>query len=630
MKHISSIKPTVEKGLYSLVKRPDNKAPPLSALSKTIKKFQDEPDHNFTKTLKNRIPTNSSYSKVESKNDFGLSKRVHNGILTKVETPDSSAKLISKQQANDTKSFKISKVPAFNNEYYKNIIPKTDENYTDPQFYEYKLKGKTIKNMQIDASKAEGEEDIDALDPVARYNKWKEQDELGKVEKIQSLARGRNVRLNITEGINHLDPNAPPQELSDVINVGKATRKTKSENKQLIKERAHNEEIQRKNLEAQKRENEADDAYWDAQRKEMEKRDKRTQFLEDNGILEYGKKGRETKEKQIKELNEKKNASATKLQARFRGIQERKDGKTYKNMENIPDRFKIKNPWYDPEFHDQEDNFDVYDDADAKKVTRSERRKMNHLVRKKQYEEKRRHQRENDDVENVDFIDPKPPKPPLEPERLNKAYPKKLSTQEKVTKNVRDHWIKKDEEVFKPLDEEKQAEKLTEESKDKNVEQMYRVQQQVDAFDELKGLLDSKTWGKDTKTTARMNTLIAKVYPDFGKNAGTNTNRRISEVRKIITGWAPQAESKRALVVKLDQNLIKKREKKALEKLEQAKKEEQRSVRIPPKYSNSARTLDEVVTPQSPSLFQSIANNLSPLFQQANKKAGPKTAVRQR
>ena len=39
MKHISSIKPTVEKGLYGLVKRPDAKTPDLSELSKTIKKF---------------------------------------------------------------------------------------------------------------------------------------------------------------------------------------------------------------------------------------------------------------------------------------------------------------------------------------------------------------------------------------------------------------------------------------------------------------------------------------------------------------------------------------------------------------------------------------------------------------
>jgi hypothetical protein len=52
MKHISSIKPTVEKGLYGLVKRPDAKTPDLSELSKTIKKFQDTPDTHFTSALK--------------------------------------------------------------------------------------------------------------------------------------------------------------------------------------------------------------------------------------------------------------------------------------------------------------------------------------------------------------------------------------------------------------------------------------------------------------------------------------------------------------------------------------------------------------------------------------------------
>jgi hypothetical protein len=74
MKHISSIKPTVEKGLYGLVKRPDAKTPDLSELNKTIKKFQDTPDNHFTSALRKRVPSNNSY-KLESKDDFGLSKR---------------------------------------------------------------------------------------------------------------------------------------------------------------------------------------------------------------------------------------------------------------------------------------------------------------------------------------------------------------------------------------------------------------------------------------------------------------------------------------------------------------------------------------------------------------------------
>ena len=76
MKHISSIKPTVEKGLYGLVKRPDAKTPDLSELSKTIKKFQllsEGSIHcshtHFTSALKKRLPSNSSY-KLESKDDF--------------------------------------------------------------------------------------------------------------------------------------------------------------------------------------------------------------------------------------------------------------------------------------------------------------------------------------------------------------------------------------------------------------------------------------------------------------------------------------------------------------------------------------------------------------------------------
>ena len=49
---------------------------------------------------------------------------------------------------------------------------------------------------------------------------------------------------------------------------------------------------------------------------------------------------------------------------------------------------------------------------------------------------------------------------------------------------------------------------------------------------------------------------------DFGKNAGTNTNRKISQVIKIMNDWSSQAEAKRKLVTKLDQKVTKKRENK--------------------------------------------------------------------
>jgi len=160
MKHISSIKPNVEKGLYGLVKRPDAKTPDLSELSKTIKKFQDAPDINFTSKLRKRVPSNNSY-KLESKDDFGLSKRFKSGSLTKVENPDASAKIVDGRFSDKTKPFKISKGITGLNKQFEKVIPKTDYSYTDPQFYEYKLKGQTIKDQQLNAFKNQNEDDID-------------------------------------------------------------------------------------------------------------------------------------------------------------------------------------------------------------------------------------------------------------------------------------------------------------------------------------------------------------------------------------------------------------------------------------------------------------------------------------
>ena len=138
MKHISSIKPTVEKGLYGLVKRPDAKTPDLSELSKTIKKFQDTPDTNFTSALKKRVPSNSSY-KLESKDDFGLSKRFKSGSLTKIETPDAAAKLVDSRFSDKSKPFKISEGIKGLNKQFEKVLPTKDYSYTDPQYYEYKL-----------------------------------------------------------------------------------------------------------------------------------------------------------------------------------------------------------------------------------------------------------------------------------------------------------------------------------------------------------------------------------------------------------------------------------------------------------------------------------------------------------
>ena len=49
---------------------------------------------------------------------------------------------------------------------------------------------------------------------------------------------------------------------------------------------------------------------------------------------------------------------------------------------------------------------------------------------------------------------------------------------------------------------------------------------------------------KNSKTTKAMNNLIDYVYESFGKNPGTNTNRKVSGVLKNLTQWEKDREAK--------------------------------------------------------------------------------------
>jgi hypothetical protein len=312
MKHISSIKPNVEKGLYGLVKRPDAKTPDLSELSKTIKKFQDAPDINFTSNLRKRVPSNNSY-KLESKDNFGLSKRFKSGSLTKVENPDASAKIVDGRFSDKIKPFKTSEGITGLNKQFQKVIPKTDYSYTDPQFYEYKLKGQTIKDQQLNAFKNQNEDDIDKLDIQGKYKKWREEDLGKKATKIQKLFRGRSVREDLGEGMNEIEDVNPDLlkgvDVFDIIDVGKAKRKGKQDHalkekktlrKNIEEETKYLEELYNYERKFMKEKDELD-----KRKKEQDKRIKRNKFLKDSGIEEYALKGQKTKERKRQEKKDK-------------------------------------------------------------------------------------------------------------------------------------------------------------------------------------------------------------------------------------------------------------------------------------------------------------------------------------
>jgi glycosyltransferase involved in cell wall biosynthesis len=75
---------------------------------------------------------------------------------------------------------------------------------------------------------------------------------------------------------------------------------------------------------------------------------------------------------------------------------------------------------------------------------------------------------------------------------------------------------------------------------------------------------------KNSKTTKAMNNLIDYVYESFGKNPGTNTNRKVSGVLKNLTQWEKDREAKIGKNAELAANFSEKK-RHAEEKRKQAK-----------------------------------------------------------
>lgn len=602
MKHISSIKPTVEKGLYGLVKRPDAKTPDLSELNKTIKKFQDTPDTHFTSALKKRVPSNSSY-KLESKDDFGLSKRFKSGSLTKLETPDAAAKLVDSRFSDKSKPFKISEGITGLNKQFQKVLPKKDYSYTDPQYYEYKLKGQTMKDQQLNAFKNQNEDDIDKLDIQGKYKKWREEDLGKKATKIQKLFRGSSVREDLGEGMNGLDK-VPPNEMKnadvrDVIEVGKARRKEKGNaarnEKITLREKIQQETEQLEDLYNLERQFRAETLKLNERKKEHDKKVKRNQFLEDSGIEEYALKGQETKQRKREEKKEKEertNKGITGLQKAFRGTQSRK--KNFVFSDDNTKRFMVENPKYDPTVtnpFDERSSKYAYDQKKASTLTDTERKAINYdrttsRVKQKLAEQQGKRQgrrlvevQQNLQDQLANFVDKD--ERPLQ-ERLSAAYSKKekpVEPNKRKLNPVSEAWAKKQEEIDEKSNEEKEQ-----------LKQHQQHSTEIANYESLMKLLESSNGG--SKTTAAMNNLIPYVYQSFGKNAGTNTNRKVSTVIKQLQQWHDEKEAKTEKAAQLaSQFSTKKRE--AEERKKQAKKDDAKMRNAPSSKAN-IHTLESI------------------------------------
>jgi hypothetical protein len=390
-------------------------------------------------------------------------------------------------------------------------------------------------------------------------------------------------------------------DVRDVIEVGKAKRKEKLSNlvdENTIKNRNAKaldkfaKTIKEKNLarEAERREDEKHN-------KQLEKQLERQKFLARSGIDEYSQKGRETKKREIQENIDKRNNKAVKIQKLFRGKQSRH--KNYIYSDDKMKRFIVDNPNYDPSnknpFDDESSKY-AYDKGKARTLTTTERKAINYernhsRVKKKESERKQARQAQQEAQDqvreekieqmepNILFIDEDDR--PLQ-ERLSAAYPKKEKTIKRKLRpeqeKMREAWDQKQQIINDKANDEKEQ-----------LRQHQQHKTDIANYDTLMKMLERSNGGK---TTQAMNNLIPYVYQSFGKNAGTNTNRKVSTVINQLKGWHDEKEAKAQKHIATESQLSAKKREEA-ERKKQAIKEDSR-MRNPPKSKSTVHTVESL------------------------------------
>lgn len=282
------------KGPIDLIKKKDDSNKDLNT---QIDNFQKEPNTNFLSSLQSRVPNRNSALHIQKPVDYGLSKDlIHTGKFP-IESSGVTSSLLNARIPSNGKFKQSSGVPLLD-KYFSKLAPTNmDYRYTDPQIYEYKLKGMTRDKLIRNKMREEGattgtfkeidrnlpdEEKMEqlikqrkalkamegTLDPTTQYKRWREEALGNKVEKIQKAFRGYNTRENLKEGTkvaslgNELGafgafeskdddfPEEPKHTAKEYITIGKAARKDKTSDykeeqrrKQLIKQETLDEQF---------------------------------------------------------------------------------------------------------------------------------------------------------------------------------------------------------------------------------------------------------------------------------------------------------------------------------------------------------------------------------------------------
>jgi hypothetical protein len=169
------------------------------------------------------------------------------------------------------------------------------------------------------------------------------------------------------------------------------------------------------------------------------------------------------------------------------------------------------------------------------------------------------------------------------------ATPLNETDEEKLKDSLKKLYRKKDlkekkNEVTKETDPRKLAwlkkqDELNERSKYEQEEERQHQTHSTD-IDNYRALTELLESSKGGKTTAEMNKLIPSVYRAFGKNVGTNTNRKVSTVINQLKMWQAEKDSKAEKIAAYNAQLSAKKAKAQKAKVDDSKR------RLPPKSSS--------------------------------------------
>jgi len=130
-------------------------------------KFMNKPDTKFQPSLDQKLPETKKFAYAKQVSDFGLNDMISD---KKFRFENVNNNILLGEQLPDDRPFKFSLGIKGINDHFDSMAPNKDYRYTDPQFYEYKLKDMTQQKIAETNWRVQGDTitNPDDLDGYAR------------------------------------------------------------------------------------------------------------------------------------------------------------------------------------------------------------------------------------------------------------------------------------------------------------------------------------------------------------------------------------------------------------------------------------------------------------------------------